>query len=228
MRNKVLGILGGMGPRSTTPFLEQVLDECQEQYNAQLDEEFPEIIIYSLPTPFYLDRPIDHELMQETIIKGLKKLENNGVDCIAMPCNSAHIYIHDLINSVNTPLLNIVEETCKQLPSTAQRITLLATKTTFDSNIYQNEIINQGHQFIFKESWQDEVIQVIQRIKKQKDDPENTVLWEKLMEKIDQEVDFIIIACTDLNVVMNTTEKNHKLLDSSKCLAHSLIKNYLS
>lgn len=228
MNKKVLGILAGMGPRSTTPFLEQVLDECQEQYNAKLDEDFPQIIIYSLPTPFYLDRPIDHHLMQETIIEGLKKLEMNKVDYIAMPCNSAHIYIHDLINSINTPLLNIVEETCKQLPSISQKITLLATRTTFDSDIYQKEIINQGHQFIFEETWQEEVDQIIKGIKAHKEDPENLIRWKGLLQKLDQKVDFIVIACTDLNAVVNKEGVNHKLLDSSKCLAHSLIKKYLS
>jgi aspartate racemase len=228
MKDKVLGILGGMGPRSTTPFLDQVLDECQEQYNAQLDEEFPQIIINSLPTPFYLDRPIDHKLMQETIIKGLKTLEKNGVDCIAMPCNSAHIYIKELTEAIRTPLLNIVEETCKNLPIFSQRITLLATRTTFESAIYQQEIVKQGHQFIFEDHWQDEVIQIIQGIKKQKDNPENAVLWEKLIENIGSKVDFIIVACTDLNVVIDKAPHNNKMLDSSKCLAKALIKNYLS
>ncbi len=54
------------------------------------------MMIYSLPTPFYIDRPINHELMKETIIDGLQKLESTGVNFIAMPCNSAHIYFKEL------------------------------------------------------------------------------------------------------------------------------------
>jgi aspartate racemase len=171
---------------------------------------------------------MDHDLMEKTIIGGLKKLEQNGVNIIAMPCNSAHIYADHLANSIDTPLLNIVEETCRQLPSGSQKITLLATKTTFDSQIYQKKIIEHGHQFIFEENWQNKVNTIIQGIKKQKDNPDHLILWNALLKELEPKVDFIIIACTDLNVVMNKGENDIRLLDSSKCLAHSLIKNYLS
>lgn len=111
MNEKLIGVLAGMGPKSTAPFVNLVVDECQRQYGAKYDEEFPPMMIYSLPTPFYIDRPINHELMKSTIIKGLQKLESVGASFIAMPCNSAHIYFKDLQDSINIPLLNIIEET---------------------------------------------------------------------------------------------------------------------
>ena len=54
----VIGILAGMGPRSTAPFVDMVVDECQRQYGARYDIDFPPMQIYALPTPFYIDRPI--------------------------------------------------------------------------------------------------------------------------------------------------------------------------
>ncbi|TCO68302.1 hypothetical protein [Marinisporobacter balticus] len=41
MNGSLIGILAGMGPRSTAPFLDLVIDECQLQYGAKYDEEFP-------------------------------------------------------------------------------------------------------------------------------------------------------------------------------------------
>ena len=61
MNGNLIGILAGMGPRSTAPFLDLVIDECQLQYGAKYDEEFPHMMVYSLPTPFYIDRPINHD-----------------------------------------------------------------------------------------------------------------------------------------------------------------------
>jgi aspartate racemase len=58
---KTIGILAGMGPRSTAPFIDLIITQCRIQYGAKLDEEFPHMMIYSLPTPFYVDRPIDHD-----------------------------------------------------------------------------------------------------------------------------------------------------------------------
>ncbi|WP_060875625.1 aspartate/glutamate racemase family protein [Myroides odoratus] len=225
--NKTLGILAGMGPRSTTPFLEQVLDECQRQYNAVLDEEFPKIIIYSLPTPFYLDREIDHDLMQKTIIEGLKKLKENGVHSIAMPCNSAHIYINHLQQAIDTKLFNIIEQTVNQLPIDKTNVTLFATKTTFDSTLYQKEILTKGHTFVFESHWQTRLNDLISGIKKDKSNPHNLLLWEELLQEVKAKTSCIIIACTDLNVVMQHSNVEAHFVDSSLALAKAFVQDYV-
>jgi len=131
-----IGILGGMGPKSTAPFLDAVIRQCQVQYAATTDIDFPPIMVYSLPTPFCLDRPIDHTLMERTIIRGLQRLEATGVAYIAMPCNSAHIYYEALARSVSVPLLNMISETVAQVPLGAC-VTLVATPITHESKLYQ-------------------------------------------------------------------------------------------
>ncbi|MCC0636442.1 MULTISPECIES: amino acid racemase [unclassified Clostridioides] len=228
MNKKLIGILAGMGPRSTAPFVDLIIDECQSQYGARYDEEFPEIMIYSLPTPFYIDRAINHELMKKTIIKGLKKLESIGTNFIAMPCNSAHIYFEELKESIGIPLLNIVEETIKYLPAMPQKVTLLSTSSTFESTIYQKGITKAGHEFIFKEEWQKKINALIQNIKTDKNNPQNINIWNELLESIKFEsIENIVIACTDLNVVLEKIQPSINIIDSSKCLAESVIKKYL-
>jgi aspartate racemase len=93
---KTIGILAGMGPRSTAPFIDLIVNQCQIQYGANLDEEFPNMMIYSLPTPFYDHRPIDHAEMKSVVKTGLKRLEAAGVSFIAIPCNTVHAYFCDL------------------------------------------------------------------------------------------------------------------------------------
>jgi len=56
----MIGILAGMGPKSTGPFVDTVVTGCQTIYGAKHDMDFPHMMIYSCPTPFYMDRPIDH------------------------------------------------------------------------------------------------------------------------------------------------------------------------
>ena len=95
----MIGILAGMGPKSTGPFIDQVISAFQSITGVKNDIDFPPMMIYSLPTPFYLDRPIDHKLMERTICNGLKKLESCGSSFIAMPCNTAHLYFEKLQNA---------------------------------------------------------------------------------------------------------------------------------
>lgn len=228
MNEKLIGILAGMGPRSTAPFIDLLVDECQIQYGAKYDEDFPKIMIYSLPTPFYLDRPINHELMRKTIIGGLQKLESTGVSFIAMPCNSAHIYFKELKESINVPLLNIVEETVKKLPKVSQKVTLFSTSSTYESKIYQKGIINEDHEFILKEEWQPKLNNLIQKIKTNKKDPKNIEIWNELIEAVKNEsIQNIVIACTDLNAVLEKVHHSINIIDSSKCLAESTVSKYL-
>lgn len=228
MDEKLIGILAGMGPRSTAPFVDLVIDECQSQYGAKYDDEFPKMMIYSLPTPFYIDRSINHELMKQTIIDGLQKLESIGVNFIAMPCNSAHIYFKELKESINIPLLNIVEETIKKLPTVSQKVTLFSTKSTFESTIYQDGILHNGHEFIFKDEWQKKLNTLIQNIKTDKGNPYNIDILNELIEDVKKEsIKNIIIACTDLNVVLEKSHSSINIIDSSKCLAEAVINKYL-
>ena len=228
MNESLIGVLAGMGPRSTSPFIDLLIDECQLQYGAKYDEEFPKIMIYSLPTPFYIDRPINHELMKRTIIEGLQKLESSGANFIAMPCNSAHIYFKELKESINVPLLNIVEETIKKLPKTSQKVALFSTGSTFDSKIYQNAIINNGHEFIFKDEWQLKLNKLIQNIKIDKDNINNIDIWKKLIDAVKKEsMETIIVACTDLNVISEKVPTKINIIDSSKSLAESVVSRYL-
>lgn len=228
MNENIIGILAGMGPRSTSPFIDLIIDECQTLYRARYDEDFPKIMIYSLPTPFYIDRPMDHELMKKTIIEGLKKLESTGVDFIAIPCNSAHVYFEELKKSIGIPLLNIVDETIKHLPEVPQKVTLFSTSSTFDSEIYQKSIINSGHEFVFENNWQQKLNLLIQSIKNDKEDSKNIELWNELIEDAKSKaIKNIIVSCTDLNVVLKKTPNSLNIIDSSRCLAESVINKYL-
>ncbi len=103
MPETLIGILAGMGPRSTAPFLEAVYDQCQLQYGATYDNDYPPILVYSLPTPFYLDRPIDHRALRTAIAAGLRKLEQAGAGYIAMPCNTAHLYLRSVAAGARGP-----------------------------------------------------------------------------------------------------------------------------
>jgi len=123
----IIGILAGMGPRSTAPFVDMLVDECQRQYGVRYDIDFPPMLIYALPTPFYVDRPIDHAALEAAIVAGLRKLADSGVAFVAMPCNSAHIYFEQQAAGIHVPLLNMIDLALGALPAASN--TLRGEKT---------------------------------------------------------------------------------------------------
>lgn len=218
----MIGILAGMGPKSTGPFVDTVVAECQTIYGAKHDMDFPHMMIYSCPTPFYMDRPIDHAAMKKAIIEGAQKLESTGVDFIVMPCNTAHLYFEELQRSITIPILNIVDETLKAIPENTKRVALLATEATVQASIYQDGITKRDIEYIHNEQWQEMINQIITCIKGGEIE-EARKLWSLLVLQLKDEVDTAIIACTDLNVVVS-----EDFVDSAQCLAKAVVRIYAS
>lgn len=216
-----IGVLAGMGPKSTAPFIDQLMTEYQMNTGAHYDIDFPPILIYSLPTPFYPGKPIDHTLMQSTIAQGLKRLESYGVDLIAMPCNFAHRYFSSLQAELKIPLLNMIDETVKCIPSGAKKVAILATKSTMEAGVYQTRLKERGLECVISESVQTRVDQFIAHIKEGKIEKER---FQEFITDVAEGVDQIILACTDLNVL---APNSSKMIDSMQSLARATVEHYL-
>jgi len=224
-----IGILAGMGPRSTTPFLELVLNECKKQYNAKNDIDYPQMLIYSLPTPFFVDRPLDHNAMRQVLIEGLKRLEDTNVSFIVMPANTIHQYFDELQKSITTPLLHIVYETINRIPLEYCPVTVLATESTMQSEIYQKTLTEKGFTHIFKEEWQQEVNALIRGVKEGMEKELLRSRLQSLLQKIEVEgPQGVIIACTDLTMLLDELQTGLFILDSAKCLAEATVEKYIS
>jgi aspartate racemase len=223
---RLIGILAGMGPRSTGPFIDLVVDECQRQYGARNDIDFPPMMIYSLPTPFYLDRPIDHAQMKRALAAGLRHLESTGVDFIAMPCNTAHIYYPDLSALIDVPLLNMIDITLQSRPPEVQRLALLATRPTVAGGLYQAGAVQFGIELVVEEEWQTMVDRVLSAI----DDGRIEIArshWNDLASRLRAAgLGAAVVACTDLNVVSSGNSSDLLLLDSSACLARATVERW--
>lgn len=226
----MIGILAGMGPKSTGPFVDKVVEQCRQMYGAERDTDFPHMMIYSCPTPFYTDRPICHTDMEKAILQGAKKLESTGVDFIAMPCNTAHLYYASIQKELSVPLLNMVGETIKEIPRGARRTALLATAATAESGIYQQALASAGLRCVDRESWQTCINELLSLIKKGQNN-EAAVLWNRLCSELAESVDTVLIACTDLNVVADSNDNSSRgihFVDSSACLARAVVRKYMN
>ena len=226
-KNPLIGILAGMGPKSTGPFIDQVVTVFQTKTGAKNDIDFPPMMIYSLPTPFFVDRPIDHALMEKTICSGLKKLEACGVSFIAMPCNTAHLYFSQLKQCIQIPLLNIVDLTLARIPKSSQKITILGTGPTIESQVYQKGLDLAHLSYILNPSWQKKIDEIILCIKTSTDRQTILRVWEELSDDFYRaKVDTVILACTDLNAVLNDIHSSFSIVDSSLCLAEAAVQKW--
>ncbi|MCF6766979.1 amino acid racemase [Thiotrichales bacterium 19S11-10] len=222
----MIGILAGMGPMSTAPFIDLLMKEWQISFQAKNDIDFPHVLTYSLPTPFYLDRPVDHQLMASIIKEGLLKLQSWGAKFIAMPCNTAHQYFNSFEKALDIKLLNIIQETVDNISESIQKVAVLATQSTMESELYQKSLLDKKKEIIFKPEWQQLVDQLITHVKANKSVEIINPMMKKLMEEfIQSSVEAIIIGCTDLTLLFENHQTDHiKIIDSSKALVQAIIR----
>ena len=228
IESHTIGILAGMGPRSTAPFVDMVVSECQRQYGARYDDEFPPMMIYAVPTPFYVDRPIDHTALRAAIVAGLRRLASTGVALIAMPCNTAHIYFGDLAGAIDVPLLNMVDLGLRALPAGAGRVALLATRPTAAARVYQDALERAGQMVHLDDGLQVQVDRLIQTIKTAPDRQIAIGLWRELLAGlVAARVDTALLACTDLNAVSAAVEVGITFVDATACLAAETVRAWI-
>lgn len=227
MEKSSIGILAGMGPHSTGPFIDMVVRECQRQYGARDDIEFPKMMICSQPAPFYEDRPVDHAALEEAIREGLQDLERTGVDFLAIACNTAHIYYPQLARSVKVPLLNIVEITLEAIPRDVQKVALVAARPTVESDVYQAGIRGRGLP-LFETDWQSQVDHLLGMTRTSATPLEFSRQWSLLTEAADAGgADTLIVACTDLSAVIAHAKTELRIVDAAECLAREIVKQWL-
>lgn len=227
MTPPLIGILAGMGPRSTAPFIDLVIDECQKQYGARHDIDFPKMMICSQPVPFFEDRPVDHAALQAATCEGLVDLDRAGCSLLAIACNTAHIYYPALARAVDAPLLNIVDLAVSSLPSGTRRVALIAARATMESDIYQSALDAAGFQAI-DPGWQDDVDILLGATRETTDGQIFATHWHALFNRAEAaDADTILVACLDLSGILKHAPRTMPVVDAASGLAAAIVRTWL-
>ncbi|HLC94588.1 MAG TPA: amino acid racemase [Patescibacteria group bacterium] len=104
---KVVGILGGMGPFATADFFKQVLTLTP----AKKDWEHLHILIdNNVKIPSRTRAVLYHEKSPvPAMIKSINRLAQIGADFVVVPCNSAHYFYEEVIPFIKIPWLNMLK-----------------------------------------------------------------------------------------------------------------------
>ena len=143
--DKVLGVLGGMGPLASAQFMVRLTLLTP----ATRDQDHLPAILWS--DPRVPDRSqarlADGEEPLPALLRGLRGLEAAGVGAIAIPCNSAHLWFDAMQAATPLPILHIVdaaEAELLRLGITPGPIGLMGTAATLALRLYQTRLERHG------------------------------------------------------------------------------------
>ena len=200
-KNPLLGVIGGMGTQATAYFYERL----HSLLDVKTEQEYPNVLLYSIPstpdrTAFITGQSLDSPL--ESLIDAAKTLESAGASCIAIPCVTSHFFYTELVDSVNIPVLNMLEETAKVLKNNeVRKVRLLATDGTIRGNAFFSTLKKFGIDVSpLSEELQSEVMKMIYDIKRgvAVSACDLDVIIDKALENGTENV---ILGCTELCIL---------------------------
>lgn len=156
----------------------------------------------------------------------VKRLSAAGADMIAIPCNTAHTFYESVRRAAGVPVLNIIRlttEFCRQMGD--RRVGVLSTEGTVRAGEYIEALKDAGIEYIPCTEDEQRII--------------NDVIYEKIKKGIipdtaeflsvadamrDRGCERLILGCTELSVLKDSTNIGEGFADSLEILALSAIK----
>lgn len=221
----LLGIIGGLGPMSGIYFCEMLTSHTY----AKKDSDHLNFILSSrADTPdrsaFILGKSKDDPTPR--MRAEAKRLEAAGAELLVIPCNTAHYFYSKVSEAVDTPILNIIEETAKLCSfEGASRVGVLATEGTAYSRAYDDVFARYGIEIEpLSRAEQDFLTETIFKKIKAGANPDIerfTKLCEALGERGAQKV---ILGCTELSLIKKNYALPKFVIDSLEVLCISALK----
>lgn len=246
--NKIIGIVGGMGPRAGVTLCDYVIQHTK----ADKDQEHLSTILMSFP--YHIEDRTNYLEGESninpafSIVKIIISLEGLGASVVGLACNTSYAKpIYDVIvrelRSIGSKVLlvNMPVQTCTYIRrkySKAKKIGIMSTNGTYKSGIYRDTLHEMGFEVVLPEfKFQDEVIhRIIYDAKfgiksnpKEISNEAQLLLNESMDYFAQRNCDVLILGCTELSLVINESEVNNMhIVDSSSVMAIALIKEALS
>lgn len=232
MSQKIIGILGGMGPEATIDLFAKIVKRTR----ARKDQDHLRIIIDN--NPQIPDRTLaikgrgPSPLPQ--LVRSANILEKAGADFIIIPCVTAHHFYEPLQEKIQIPILHIVEETVRYIQvklKVIRKIGLLATTGTIQSGIFQRAFSHTPMGLILpnpdtQKKWIMEAIYGNQGIKAiGPSERSRELIFQASNRLVQQGAQGIIAGCTEVPLVLKEGDLPIAFIDPISILAEAAIKS---
>ncbi|MEG0829227.1 MAG: amino acid racemase [Anaerovoracaceae bacterium] len=222
MRDKLLGVIGGMGPLATQLFYKMII----EKTNAHKDQEHIDMIILnhaSMPdrTKAIFDGAEDELL--EHLEEDADFLEKGGAEYVAIPCNTCHVLVDRLQNKTDLKIINMINVTVdhvKALYGSGCKVGIMATDGTVKMGLYQKECEAKGLVPIIPSTANQKIVMKIIYEGIKDGSPIDLSEFKKVEDQFRKEdCDCVIMACTELSCFKEMYNLPEYFVDAMEVMA---------
>ncbi|MGE5633019.1 MAG: aspartate/glutamate racemase family protein [Caulobacteraceae bacterium] len=222
---KTIGILGGMGPLATVDIFKKIV----MMTDAHSDNEHIPVLIDNntkIPdrTSYILGKggsPLNE------LVRSAVRLETMGADVIIIACNTAHYFYDDIVKHVKIPVINMIEETAKEIRNNrpdVKQVGLLATEGTCKAGVYKKVFERFGIGLIQPDTEDlKQIMDVIYGIKQGLRDIDPTGFKQALSNLKLRGAETLILGCTEIPIAFQMFNISDDFVDASEVLVKRAI-----
>jgi len=142
---KAIGILGGMGPEASVYMYRRLIELSVEKFGVKNNDEFPEIILQSIPVPDFISRMKEKQKALEMLEERVIQLNKLDINCLAIACNTAHLLLPALRKVSKVPFISMIDKVVEAVrKDKRKKIGIIGTPMTTKSKLYQNVLEKKG------------------------------------------------------------------------------------
>ena len=226
MTEKIVGILGGMGPEATVDLMQRIM-----RLTPALDDiDHIRCIVDNNPkVPSRIKAFIegDGEDPGPCMADMGRRLETFGADFLVIACNTAHYYYDAVQKAVNIPVINMIDLVSHHVKTNfpqQDKIGILASPAVAMTGLYTKKLKKLGIKDIWPDSdYQDSLFKVIKDVKKGNTGTSVRDAYEKVCDNLQHKgVKTAIIACTELSALDSSLPIN--TVDAAQVLAMKIVQ----
>lgn len=224
-KQKVAGVLGGLGPEATIDFMARVVAAT----GAECDQDHIRMLIDHNPTV-----PNRHQAIAgitpsvgPQLAAMAKGLESAGADFLVMVCNTAHAYAEEIRGAVNIPFVSIIDVTVEALADqSVKAVGVMAAEGCLRANLYQDALAAAGYEAVlWSDSELEDFMALVYRIKAGEQDADIEAGIAKLAASlVFSGAEVLIAGCTEIPLFMSSGQAPAPMLSSTDLLVQRTIK----
>jgi aspartate racemase len=228
MREKSVGVIGGMGPEATVDLMRRVIEATP----AADDIDHIHILVDNNPkVPSRIKALIEGtgESPAPFMARMAQGLELAGVDFLVIPCNTAHKYYEDVVAAVKIPVVSILDVTVAyvrlQQPG-IKKVGLLASTAVENIRLYHDEFEPLDIETMFPAGeHQVNVMTLIRQVKSKSYTERSLASYNAAAADLkDRGAECLVLACTELSVIADSLITDLPVYDTSQLLAEHIVR----
>ena len=229
MKEKTIGILGGMGPEATVDCYARIIQNTP----AKTDQQHLRVIIDSNPKVPDRTAAITGKGPSPvpTLVSGCCALQAAGADFIIMPCVSAHFYLTEIRRQITLPILSIYDAVADSISVNYPDINtvgLMGTSGTISGGLFQKRLTAANCKTIVPDDTrQAKVMAAIYDIKNSASPRSRKQITSDLvavaLSLVSDGAQGIIAGCTEIPLALNQQHLSVPYFDALTILARAAI-----